>query len=436
VGVGSSLNGVALVTLHGTDLSFMQVDTRFKEAGILPNGTYADTVEVDICRDQACTQPVSGSPFRIATRYTVSGSSATALPTTLARPKSLLAHDVVDAAMSKPLNAIVMASTTPSNALYVYDLATSTEQRVALSKAPTSLTLSPDGLTAVTGHDALLSAVDLSRLTVHEVAVATTVWDMVLDAGDTVQVFPAEDQWVDLFTVNLDTGAASSAWSSLYEKTRARLHPSGDRMYLLDTQLSPENLRRYSLTAGTPAAAGQAPYWGDWALCGNFWFGEAGDRIYTACGNTFTSDADLSKDMLYAGRIALTDTAGTYYPTIVSMTESAVTGRATILDAGRCGSLGSSDCDTLLRVVETQSGATLATYWMPPVAGSDAYHGQHGLFVFHGSDEAIHLVGRLSGATDPTQAYFVSTPQAATSVSAVRGAHPVRVPAAGRAVAQ
>lgn len=430
VGARASHRAVDILHMSGQYLDNLHLEVDFQEAGTLPDGDYSDTVLFDVCKDAACDQPVAGSPFTLRTRLTVTGSAATAVPATGARPQAFLTHDVVDAAMSKPLNAIVMASAQPSNAIYVYDVASRTEKSIALDKAPSSIALSPDGLKVAVGHDAMISYLDLSLMatstpTVHEVAVPTDVWDLVLDANDFVQAFPAADQWVDVYTIDMATGTTQPIAAQIFEKTRGRLHPAGDRMYVLDTRLSPENINRYSITNGTPAHAGQAPYWGDWSMCGNLWFTGSGDRIYTACGNTFTSNADLAQDMIYAGRIPVTE-VGTYYPNIVWLDDSRTASEAAYLDAGHCGGSGGTDCGTLLRVSENVHDAQRGTWWLPPVFAGGDYRMQHGMFIFHAADDSLEMIGRLVGVSDPTQAYYIDAPLAGSNNPTLQRALPRR----------
>jgi hypothetical protein len=425
-GVGTTRRGVEIASMSGEYLDDLQVSVVFREAGTLPNGTYVDTLTMQVCRDADCASQIPGSPFTLPISFTVTDSQAIAVPTSLGPPDTFLSHDVVDATMSKPLNAIVMASTLPVNALYVYDVASGTEKTIALATAPSSLTLSPDGRKAAIGQNGQVGYVDLTDIahatpTVREIAVPTEVWGLVLDANDFIQAFPAADQHVNLYTVDAAAGTNAPTVANIYSKTRARLHPDGDRMYLLDTLLTPENLARYALSDGMPTRVGESPYWGEWPMCGNLWFSEAGDRIYTACGNTFTSSPILSQDMLHAGHLPLTTDPGPYYGNIVWLDDSAALGQAALLDAGACASFNlgadAAVCDTLLRVTEHAHDGLVAAYWMPPVDHGGAYRVAHGMFVFHAADGSLRVIGRLAGVDDATQAFYIDLPHTDTNAA-------------------
>ena len=430
VGARSTHQGVETLHISGQYLNALQLAVNFRESGTLPDGTYTDTILVDVCVDAKCDQPVPGSPFSVAAQLTVTGSNATAVPITGYRPTTFLAHDVVDAAMSKPLNAIVMASAQPTNAIWVYDVASGTEKSIALDKAPTSIALSPDGRKVAVGQSAMVSIIDLADIadtspTVREVPVASDVWDLVLDAQDDVQAFSGSYLDNNFYTVDMVSGTTTPRAPPVYAKTRARLHPAGDRMYLIDTQISPQNIHRWSIADGVPTSVGQAPYRGDWPMCGNLWFTEAGDRIYTACGNTFTSSADITQDMLHVGQLPVTE-VGTSWPNIVWLDDSSTAAEVAYLDAGHCGGIDGQDCDTLLRVSEDVHDTQRFAWWLPPVFVDGDYHVQHGLFVFHAADDTLRMVGRAVGVSDPTHAYYVDSPTAGGNNAMVQRATPHR----------
>lgn len=414
VAVGSTLRGVAIASVSGDYLDAMQIHVTFKEAGALPDGTYTDTVTFEVCTDDKCANQIAGSPFSVPVSYTVSGSSAVAVPTSLSAPTGFLSHDVVDAAISKPLGLVVMASTQPANTLQVVDLATGIERAIALSKPPTSIALSPDGRKVAVGHDQMVSLVDLTAAqpVVREVAVAASVWDLVLADDDIVQAFPAADQWVNVLAVDMDAGTSQASLGQIYAQTRARLHPDGDRLYLLDTLLEPAFLTRYDLAGGVPTKAGaQAdPY--SWQDCGNFWFSDAGDRIFTACGHVYSANVDPAQDLVHQARLPLIYPSINAWPLITWADDDAAAGELALLDAGECAALADPDCNTMLRVVDDAAYAIKATYWMPPVYRDGDYHVQHGQFVFHAADGSLRVLSRLVGVADATHAWTLDQPHA------------------------
>lgn len=234
---------------------------------------------------------------------------------------AVLAHDVVDAEYSTTLNKIVMVSGTPSNALYLYDPETETEQTVSLNKAPLAVSVSTDGKLAIVGHDAMLSYVNLATATrTKELTVSVTVGDVVLGTGF-AYAFPASGaQWTNIVTVNLSTGAqTSSSGSQIYGGTRAKLHPAGSALYGATNNLSPDNLENYQISSKGIANYGwPSPYWGDHPFCGDLWMSQDGAHVFTRCGNVFNAtpatecivspcgvfaSSGTPSDMVYAGAL-------------------------------------------------------------------------------------------------------------------------------------
>jgi hypothetical protein len=76
-----------------------------------------------------------------------------------------LGFDLLDARWSEPLQRIVAIADSPSR-IILLDPATNTGTTIALSRTPTKLALSADGLTAAVGHDSLISHVNLSTSTI------------------------------------------------------------------------------------------------------------------------------------------------------------------------------------------------------------------------------------------------------------------------------
>lgn len=146
-------------------------------------------------------------------------------------------------------------------------------------------------------------------------------------------------------------------------------------------------------------------------MCSNLWFSEAGDRIYTACGTTFSSDADIAQDMRHTGSVPVTE-SGNFYPNIVWLDDSSALAKVAYLDAGHCDGSGGQDCDTLPRIVDDASGVPRSTWWLPPVFVDGVPHGQHGLFVFHVADGSLRMIGRAVVIAEPAQAYYIDAPVA------------------------
>lgn len=216
-----------------------------------------------------------------------------------------LLYDVVDAEYSQQLNKVIMVSASPSQ-LHIYDPATQTETAVDLIRAPTSVSVSPDGLYAAVGHDALLSYVNLSNGSVEAThAVSTNILDIVLAGNGYAYAFPKTDQWEYIRCINITTGIETlHTGMQIYAGTVAKLQPGSTSIYGADNGLSPSDIEKYSITGGTAVYLYDSPYHGTYNMCGNIWIAETGDRIFTACGNIFNATNDQLTDMTYSGSLS------------------------------------------------------------------------------------------------------------------------------------
>jgi chitinase len=241
----------------------------------------------------------------------VSDAGGAAAPVTVTvtayPPIRRLTHRVLDAEYSRALDRVVMVAASP-NALYVYDPATGDEQTVFLALAPTAVSVAPDGLTAVVGHNAFVSYVDLQSATLtNTISVAAVLGDVVLAGNGFAYLFPLSPSFDVVHALDLASGAETKASAFLgFQGTRARLHPSGTRIYGADNGVSPADLRRFDIS-GASVTGGTERYHGSYAICGNLWLSEDGARIFTACGNVFRAlDTYAAGDLEYAGALEAT----------------------------------------------------------------------------------------------------------------------------------
>lgn len=211
-----------------------------------------------------------------------------------------LPFKIKDAEFSSSLNAIVAVSQTP-NQLHIYRPETNELVSVNLQVPPTCVSVSPDGHSAVAGHDAWISHVNLDNGTLLQtIQVSAVISDIVLGGNDFAYAF-AQGSFVPVYSINLTTGVQSQSQSSIFGGNVARRHPGGQSMYGADTAASPADIEKYSIANDVAQVAYDSPYHGDYPMCGNLWLSVDGQRIYTACGRVFRASSDFSQDMRYVG---------------------------------------------------------------------------------------------------------------------------------------
>ena len=393
------------------------VDITFFSAQSLGNGTFTDTITITVCYDSSCVRQVQGSPFTVSTMFSVGTAPEPGVTPLAVASRVALPHNIIDAEFSKALNKIVMVGSYPANVLYVYDVATGTEQQQPLNKPPTAVSISPDGLTAAVGHDALITVVDLATIGQAGAPapillnVSADVFDLVLDGRGSVHVFPRTDQWVQPHSIDIATNTEQLGSYPLRAGSHARLHPSADFVYTADNGLSPSDIQKWDITSGVALLLYDSPYHGDYGMCGNLWFQETGATIYTACGNTFRSSTVQAQDMIYAGALQLSP-SNLYGWRIRSLSQSDALSEIALIEYELyyCELVPSAgQCYEHLAFYESDFLNRLAVYALGPVTVNNIAYNQHGLFVFYdavGTNK--YLLSRLDGVTDPDAEYYLS----------------------------
>jgi hypothetical protein len=216
-----------------------------------------------------------------------------------------LAHGVVGADYSRALDRLVMVDGT-TQALYVYDPATAQEQKVALPLAPQCLSIAPDGLHALVGHDAWISYVDLVAATLEKkIPVTADVGDCVLAGNGWAYLFPLVDQWVALHSVELATGVEALTDDHFFRAASfGRLTPDGTAVYTVTSDLSPANIDRWTVSAGAAVHAWASPYWGTYAMGPRLWTTADGSRLLTSAGTAFKISSVQAQDLTYGGKLS------------------------------------------------------------------------------------------------------------------------------------
>lgn len=327
---------------HDTSLTSLGYSFRTADDGIDFNisfqvfpqpapGSYTDTLSVILCHDELCTKQVQGSPFQLPLRLDVGYFAKPEEGVTPLAPAqtTVLNHDVVGAAYSAALDAVVTVSVLPEPLLRVHDLRSGLTRSYTLLTTPTSLALGADGLQAAVGHDAAVSLVNLregAASPVRRMAVPLQVGSVLL-AGTRIVAIGAEAfGWNSIYWVDTDSETAARAGTTaIYGRGGSVLHASGGRIYLGNAGVSPGDVSRMDLTGEAASAEiHDSRYHGEYEICSRMALSPDGRRLYTSCGVVLSTASLLDDDMVYAGRMDLSPRApaglGRYTAVALSVT--------------------------------------------------------------------------------------------------------------------
>ncbi len=295
-----------------------------------------------------------------------------------------LAYRVIDAEYSNQLDRIIMVSATPSNHLHILDPLTEQHTSVNLSYTPTSVSVSPDGLFAAVGHDSWISYIALGTASLIKVIpVSTDAVDVVLAGNGYVYVFPREDQWERIRSVNLATETETlHTGNFVYDGTLAKLHPDGTSIYGTNNGLSPSDIEKYDVSGGTADYLYDSPYHGDFPVCGDLWISEDGQRIFTRCGNVFSASDVQSEDMKYKGSLSELEN-------VSHLGHSSASGKVAAIPKN---SYFVNDNDTEVQIYNDEFLAHEESIRFPDFFIQTNSYAGHGRFVFFNSDGSRYFV--------------------------------------------
>jgi hypothetical protein len=384
----------------------------FIPPGQMATGEHHDTVTIQVCYHPSCVRQIGGSPFTVETRYQVTIGTEPGLPSLQTLRQEALGHDVIDAEYSAALDAIITVSADPESALYVYDTATGVQRKQPLVLPPAAVSVSPDGLIAAVGHDAHVSIVDLS--TVGNAGepdpvvldVAAPVFDLVIDGSGHVFTTPGGDIG-GLHSIDIATNAdhREFAWVQ-----RMKLPSGATRMYGVANSV-PSEVMALDVSAGVATWTYSWPYHSEHDSCINLWFSEAGNTLYTACGQAFALDPDPANDMLYHGTLERTTPSAWGENLIRSLSHHAATHQIALVESHwlDCNPFTSHEpCYTRLAYYGDEFLSLQAVYGIGPIAIDGLRYAQLGRFVFHAADGKKLLIGELENAPSPELRFWVS----------------------------
>ncbi len=417
VGTEQTTNAVFTTNIRAISPAQKDVEVVFKVGDALPTGVVNDTMTISLCYVSTCEREVQGGPFTVSTRARVTARAEPGLAPMPYLSRVVLPHDVVDAEFDRTSGSIVMVSSIPSNTIYVYDVATGLERSQSLSKPPMSVSLAPDGLTAAVGHDALVSVVDVASIGQSGAPepvllnLSSDAFDIVLDGNGFVHVFPL--RLSQPISIEIATNTETLAAGIIRPRTHARLHPGRQWIYAADYDAFSGDIMKLDISSGVATPLYDSPYHGDYNVCGNQWFSEDGETIYTACGSTFRSSANQAEDMTYIGGMELTPSEYTYGWRIHSLSESVQDDEIALIedDDYACdiwpGEAG--PCYSHFALYDRLSLGKVTTYSMGLVTVDDFDYAQRGMHVFHDATNGRkYVIGRAVNSPDPLQTYFLS----------------------------
>lgn len=216
-----------------------------------------------------------------------------------------LDYNIIDAEYNTALEQIIFASSNP-NQLHIYCPSMPEETTIDLPLVPTSVSVGPDGIHAAVGYDGYVSYVSLSEGKILKTyPLSTTQPDVVLADNGYIYALPGPQTVESIHSLNLANGVETDGGDiGIAQGTKAKLHPQGQAIYGANNFVSPDDIVKYDITAGTAKYLYDSRYHGDYPIGGDLWISKDGLRIFTRLGAIFSTSDDPEQDITYLGSLS------------------------------------------------------------------------------------------------------------------------------------
>lgn len=213
-----------------------------------------------------------------------------------------LSFSVVDAEYDLVNNRIVLVDS--SSKFHYYNPSTNADSTLTLNFAPLNVTVSPDGTKAAVGHDANATLINLPGTTLaREVATAIKANDV---AMNNTYVYISSSNQGSVKSVTFADGTINNHTGISLNPPYLAHNSTGNSLYLIDTAVSPVDIRKINTAANPPTYLYDSIYHGDYSMCGPIWLAKDSSKTFNSCLTAFTVSAVQASDIQYAGAFSST----------------------------------------------------------------------------------------------------------------------------------
>lgn len=153
-----------------------------------------------------------------------------------------------------------------------------------------------------------IAVIDCSTFTVKDTFdIPVDPFDLVAGRDGCLYIPSGSGQWTNFDSYSLFSKQLNDR-TAIRQMSYAKLHPTMERIYTVDTDLSPRDSRAYNIAGGAftdPKYPGgyDSPYHGDYPLEKNIALEPTGRYLFNGSGCIFTTAADKTQDMNYVAKL-------------------------------------------------------------------------------------------------------------------------------------
>ena len=263
------------------------------------------------------------------------------------------------------------------------------ETIIDLPLSGAAVSVQPSGNFAAVAHNAFISFINLeTKSVVATHPVPQQFGDVVMDDNGFAHAYPSTGQWVRTYTVDMQTGTYKTSDGSLTRhRTKAKLHPSGTKIYAADNGVSPSDVERYDINADNVTLAYDSPYHGDYSFCGDLWMGPEGSSFLTRCGVVVRATDSRATDMTFVMDIE---------PSVEHASASDFSRLWYIVPSS------TNDRDSI-SIVDADTGTAVETLPVPDALPGNEYAD----YVFAGNDSNLLSILAVDDVNNPSSAVLI-----------------------------
>jgi hypothetical protein len=312
----------------------------------------------------------------------------------------------IDAKYSSVLDRLILISANP-NQLHIYNPSAFTEQTVALSAAPTNISLSPDGTRVAVASATTVFYIDLQTAQISKTFAGLSIANQQVIVGNGyIYAFPRNNNGsasvAAILSIEISTGNVTAANTDY--ASGGIFDPLTSAVYTTQDRFSPELLYHYNAKGaiskiGTPT---MSSFSGTPFVCGPLSLSPDGSIIYSGCGTVFNASTNPAIDMSYAGSI----------PGLVSTDKSAtiqaidVSGVLRQLAAIPVATTANPAADTVVNLFDTSTLNAFAQLATTPFSGYAA----HARWAFYNSASTVlYLITQADSTAKLSLDYALET---------------------------
>lgn len=152
-------------------------------------------------------------------------------------------------------------------------------------------------------QEGAIGIIDTDTFTIEEqFDIDMDPYDIVSD-GKSIYVSSGSGQWTYIKGYSRETLLETSKIGSIYHGSLLEIHPNLDKLYVIDTPISPRDVEVHSIADGKLVTGYDSPYHGDYQLNTNMTISPDGKYIFNGSGVIMTASDSKEMNMKYVTKL-------------------------------------------------------------------------------------------------------------------------------------